>query len=205
MGSRRSNMRTNSRGRLAAIVSIAGAALGAGLLLAAPANAQFWGGWGGWDRRPQPQQRQQPPQQYNPFGGWFGPPSPGAQQREAPADYSHAPGPHKKSDPSATTPIVVVGDGMADWLAYGLEDAFSEKPEFAIVRKHRMTSGLIRYDTRRDVEWPQVAKEVIAADKPKFIVMMIGANDRQQIRERAPSTPAAASRQAATATKPTPA
>src|SRR5207248_672988 len=100
-------------------------------------------------------------------------------------DYSHAPGPQKKSDPSAANTIVVVGDGMADWLAYGLEEAFAEKPEFAILRKHRTTSGLIRYDTRRDVEWSQVIKEIIAADKPKFIVMMIGINDRQQIRERA--------------------
>jgi hypothetical protein len=78
---------------------------------------------------------------------------------------------------------------MADWLAYGLEEAFAETPEMAIVRKHRTISGLIRYDTRRDVEWPQIVKEMIAADKPKLIVMMIGAHDRQPIRERTP-TPA---------------
>ena len=47
---------------------------------------------------------------------------------------------------------------MADWLAYGLEEAFAETPEMAIVRKHRTISGLIRYDTRRDVEWPQTLK-----------------------------------------------
>jgi hypothetical protein len=81
---------------------------------------------------------------------------------------------------------MVVGDGMADWLAYGLEDAFAENPEFAILRRHRTTSGLIRYDPRRDVEWPQAIKEIIATDKPKFIVMMIGINDRQQTRERPP-------------------
>jgi hypothetical protein len=86
---------------------------------------------------------------------------------------------------------VVVGDAMADWLASGLEDSFAENPEFAILRRHRTTSGLIRYDPRRDVEWPQVIKEIIAADKPKFIVMMIGINDRQQIRERAAAPPSA--------------
>ena len=75
---------------------------------------------------------------------------------------------------------------MADWLAYGLEDAFSEKPEIGIVRKHRTDSGLIRYDARRDVDWAQVAREIIAAEKPKFIVMMVGNNDRQTIREKAP-------------------
>ena len=76
---------------------------------------------------------------------------------------------------------------MADWLAYGLEDAFSEKPEFGIVRKHRTYAGLVRYDPRRDVEWPQIVREAIAADKPKFIVMMVGFHDRQAIRDRAPA------------------
>ena len=39
--------------------------------------------------------------------------------------------------------IVVLGDANADWLAYGLEDAYSENPEINIVRKHRTDSGLI--------------------------------------------------------------
>jgi hypothetical protein len=38
---------------------------------------------------------------------------------------------------------------------------------------------------RNDSEWPQVAREIIAAEKAKFIVMMIGNNDHQQIREKA--------------------
>src|SRR5262249_13089147 len=51
--------------------------------------------------------------------------------------------------------------------------------------------GLIRYDQRRDSEWPQVAREIIAAEKPKFVIMMIGNNDRETIRENAPpSAPA---------------
>jgi len=37
------------------------------LALLVPANAQFWGSWGY-------PQRQQPRQQSNPFGGWFGQP-----------------------------------------------------------------------------------------------------------------------------------
>src|SRR5437763_1020418 len=107
---------------------------------------------------------------------FFGGPPP---QNQAPAaDYSRAPSsPQRKVDPAAaTTTLVVVGDSMADWLAYGLEEAFAETPEMAIVRKHRTISGLIRYDTRRDVEWPQIVKEVIAADKPKRNVMMMGLN-----------------------------
>ena len=156
------------------------ATVGASLMLLLPAQAQFWD----WGNRPQRQQQRD----YNPFGGWFSP-SPrwdgSRSEREAPVDNSHAPGPAQKK-PEATTPIVVVGDANADWLAYGLDDAFSEKPKFSIVRKHRTDSGLIRYGGRGDVEWPQALHEIIAAEKPKFIVMMIGNNDRQQIREKIP-------------------
>src|SRR5258708_18233246 len=82
--------------------------------------------------------------------------------------------------------MVVMGDANADWLAYGLEDAFSENPDVGTVRKHRTDSGLIRYDQRRDSEWPQVVREIIAAEKPQLVVIMIGNNDRQTIREKAP-------------------
>ena len=165
------------------------------LVLLVPASAQFWSPFGG---RSAPQQRA-PQGGFNPFGGFFGGPPP--QQQAPPADYSRAPAPQRRIDPAAvTTTLVVVGDSMADWLAYGLEEAFAETPEMAIVRKHRTTAGLIRYDTRRDVEWPQVVKEMVAADKPKMIVMMIGLNDRQAIRERAP-TPAPGGRSNAAAAK----
>lgn len=154
--------------------------------LLAPAAAQFWpfGGFGG--QRPRAPQQQQ---QYNPFGGLFGAPEKKAQPK---ADYSSAPPAARRPPESAaqiTSPILVLGDAMADWLAYGLEDAFAEKPEFGVVRKHRTWAGLVRYDPRRDVEWPQVVREAIAADKPKFIVMMVGFHDRQAIRERGPVAP----------------
>jgi uncharacterized protein len=161
-----------------------------------PANAQYWGNSWGW---------QQPRQPYNPYSGGFGrdpqwdywgyrqrerAPTPRLRERprevekEQPPDYSHAPPATPRED--ATVKIVVMGDANADWLAYGLEEAFSEKPEIGIVRKHRTDSGLIRYDQRRDSEWPQVAREIITAEKPKFVIMMIGNNDRQSIREKAP-------------------
>jgi uncharacterized protein len=166
------------------LVAAAATVLSVALLL--PAQAQFWEPWGG---RQQQQQRQQP--SYNPFGGGFWAPQ-GPQrdreremQRDAPIDYSRAPAPAQKK-PEATTNIVVMGDAMADWLALGLEEAFSEKPEIGVVRKHRTEAGLIRYDQRRDIEWPQIAREIIAAEKPKYIVMMVGNNDRQSIREKAP-------------------
>ena len=164
--------------RLAAIATVS-------VALLVPASAQFWSPFGG---RSQPRPSQQGGG-FNPFGGFFGGPPP--QNPAPPADYSRAPAPpqRKVDAAAATTTLVVVGDSMADWLAYGLEEAFAETPEMAIVRKHRTTAGLIRYDTRREVEWPQIVKEMIAADKPKVLVMMIGTHDRQAIRERTP-TPA---------------
>ena len=163
-----------------------------------PAYAQYWGDpWSG-----RQQQRQQ---QYNPFGSFWGDRSGGfwgqreapryprqrerarEAEREQPPDYSRAPSATPRKD--ATVKIVVMGDANADWLAYGLEDAYSEKPEIGIVRKHRTDSGLISYDARRDAEWPQVAREIIATERPKFIVMMIGNNDRQTMREKVPPPP----------------
>jgi hypothetical protein len=164
-------------------VTIAILTMGALLL---PANAQVWGDsweWGGRE-----QQRQQP---YNPFGGFWGdrqkesPRYPRQRERvreaerEEPPDYSRAPA-ASRSPKDATVKIVVMGDANADWLAYGLEDAFSEKTDIGIVRKHRTESGLIRYDQRRDTEWPQVAREIITAEKPRYIVMMVGNNDRRR-------------------------
>jgi uncharacterized protein len=168
---------------------VAAAAAGISLALLWPAQAQFWD----WGNRPQRQQQYNNNWNNN-WGGWGGGGwndrryDPYRQEREAPVDYSRAP-PASQKKPEATTSIVVMGDGNADWLAYGLEDAFSENPEIAVVRKHRTDSGLIRYDQRRDLEWPQVAREIIAAEKPKFVVMMIGNNDRQTIREKAPPAP----------------
>jgi lysophospholipase L1-like esterase len=81
--------------------------------------------------------------------------------------------------------VLVLGDSMADWLAYGLEDAFGDPPDLAVVRKNRAGSGLIRYDSRNEREdWVQVIRETIAATRPKFVVMMVGQNDRVSIRDR---------------------
>lgn len=110
----------------------------------------------------------------------------GFYEDERPPDSSRAPqAPARKPDtPAPATSILVMGDSMADWLAYGLEDAFSETPEIGVIRKNRTFSGLIRYENRKDApDWAQVARDAIAAEKPNFIVMMIGIQDRQTIRE----------------------
>lgn len=104
-----------------------------------------------------------------------------------PPDNSRAPAP-RRVDSDPLTSVVVMGDSMADWLAYGLEAAFAESPEVGILRKHRATSGLIRNDTRSDhPDWPQLARDILAAEKANFVIMMIGVHDRQAIRERMPA------------------
>ena len=79
-----------------------------------------------------------------------------------------------------------MGDGMADWLAYGLEDAFSDSPEIAIIRKNKIHSGLLRYDTKGDLDWWHVARDILAQEKPNYVIMMLGVSDRQNIRETRP-------------------
>src|ERR1700694_3348906 len=61
---------------------------------------------------------------------------------QRPVDASRAPPPRKSETPPAST-ILIMGDSMADWLAYGLEEALGDAPEIGIVRKSRIGSGLI--------------------------------------------------------------
>ena len=89
--------------------------------LSSYAQAQFFDDrfpmWGG--RR----QRSNQPFQ-SPFQPFF--------QQEAPrqqADFSKAPPPKTPDTPSTPlTSVVVMGDSLADWLAYGLELALADSP-----------------------------------------------------------------------------
>lgn len=154
------------------------------LALTAPAQAQFR------DER-FPFLSRQRPQRSGGFFGIFGPYEPRVYEGEPssqPSDNSRAPSPRKpdsRAEPvTPTTSIVVLGDGMADWLAYGLEDAFSDSPEIAIIRKNKVHSGLLRYEAKGDLDWWHVARDLLAQEKPNYVVMMLGVSDRQNIRER---------------------
>ncbi len=104
----------------------------------------------------------------------------------APVESTKAPPPKKLETPPTST-VVVIGDSLADWLAYGLEETFSDSPDIGVVRKIRPTSGLIRYEPRNEtLEWSQAVKDILAAEKPSAIVVMLGLNDRISLRDRAP-------------------
>ena len=152
--------------------------------IAGPASAQFFnfGGFGG------PPQRQAPQRG---GGGWFGGDffTPFQQQQQSPQaprqDFSRAPGPAKR-DTTAERNVLVIGDAMADWLGYGLEDAYSEQPDMGVIRKHKTVSGLIKYQPRGEpADWAAAARSILATEKPDAIVVMLGIHDRQAIREAA--------------------
>ena len=82
--------------------------------------------------------------------------------------------------------MLVLGDAMADWLGYGLEDAYSEQPDMGVIRKHKTVSGLIKYQPRGEpADWAAAAKGILANEKPDAIVVMLGLHDRVAIREAA--------------------
>jgi hypothetical protein len=120
------------------------------------------------------------------FDSLFGPRRYGPIEREvpmqAPVESSRAPAP-KKSDTTPTLSVMVMGDSMADWLGYGLEEAFADSPEIGIVRKSKAHSGLIRYEARSDLDWWHVARDLLSQEKVDYVVMMLGVDDRTSIRE----------------------
>jgi len=111
-------------------------ALGLLLGIVGPSSAQFFN-FGGFQQRPQPQRGG------GGFGGgWYGNGMFEPFQQKAPRwdrrqalpsvreDFSKAPPPEKRE----TVPqrhILVLGDAMADWLAYGLEDPIRSSPTWA--------------------------------------------------------------------------
>jgi len=185
MAKQKSFFRVFTEGGPLIAVSVAVALL---LGIAGPASAQFFN-FGGPPQRPQPQQRSNG----GGFGGgWFGGDLFAPFQQSAPnpkrvvrEDFSKAPPPEKR-ETAPDRNILVLGDGMADWLAYGLEDAYADQPDMGVIRRHKTFSGLIRYQPRGDpADWAAAAKTILAAEKPEAIVVMLGLNDRVAIREPA--------------------
>src|SRR6202034_1065033 len=162
--------------------------------IAGPASAQFFNfpSFGGPPRPPQGL-----PQRGGGFGGgggWpggdlFAPFQQPAPKRVVREDYSRAPSPEKRE----TVPernVLVLGDAMADWLAYGLEDTYADQPDMGVIRKPKTYSGLIRYQPKGDpADWAAAAKGILATEKPEAIVVMLGLNDRISMREPAAEKP----------------
>jgi uncharacterized protein len=189
--------RDNRQFALALAVLLAGAAL------AGPAGAQFAGGRSAFDARMRAGLAQ--PVQFRDFfrpfwggggGGFYrhdsyDPYNP-FYQRQQTYESIKPPAPRKVDTPPAET-VLVIGDSLADWLGYGLEEAMADTPQVGIVRKIRPYSGLVRYEARADApDWSQAVKDVLAPEKPSAIVVMLGTNDRLPLRDHAPPAKSAA-------------
>ena len=185
-------MRRDNR-RIALALSV----LAVGAAAAGPAGAQFVAGRSAFDARA-PAGLVQPVQfrdffrplwggggggyyrndTYDPYNPFY--------QRQQTYEAIKPPPPRKVDTPPAET-VLVIGDSLADWLGYGLEEAMTDTPQVGIVRKIRPYSGLVRYEARADApDWSQAVKDVLAPEKPSAIVVMLGTNDRLALRDRAP-------------------
>ncbi|MEH2589059.1 SGNH/GDSL hydrolase family protein [Bradyrhizobium sp. AZCC 1721] len=182
------------RGWLIALAVAVGMLLG----LAGPTSAQFFN-FGGYQQRPQPQRGGGWFGNERGGGGWYGndtfapyqeqAPQPRWSGRQAPPpvreDFSKAPPPEKRNGVPERH-ILVLGDAMADWLAYGLENIYADQPEMGVIRKHKTVSGLIKYQPKGDpADWAAAAKGILATEKADAIVVMLGLDDRVTIREPA--------------------
>ncbi|ARM13872.1 MULTISPECIES: SGNH family hydrolase [Rhizobium] len=74
--------------------------------------------------------------------------------------------------------ILIVGDFLASGLGDGLTAAFETSPGVVVEARGNVSSGLVRDDY---YDWPEQLPKMIDELKPAIIVVMIGANDRQQM------------------------
>ncbi|HRK23492.1 MAG TPA: SGNH family hydrolase [Beijerinckiaceae bacterium] len=105
----------------------------------------------------------------------------------APADTN---APSVAGDPAAPAPapppalppvsVVVAGDSLSVFLGQGLQELYAEKPHVSFVKRHRDASGLVRDDFH---DWPKAFRDLAAGARPDALVLMIGSNDRQQLRD----------------------
>src|SRR5215472_4711816 len=160
-------------------------------------QAQFFWNWNEQDQYNRQRSRPQSGNFFDWFGGgrynsrprnddYYRQRQPNQHTQQQPSESPRAPPPKKTEakdeQTGPTTSIVVMGDDIADWLGYGLEDVFSDTPEVRVVRQNKLNSGLLHYDAKGDLDWWHVARDTLAQEKVDYVVMMLGLGDRQAIR-----------------------
>ncbi|GAB6844943.1 hypothetical protein HNR00_000056 [Methylorubrum rhodinum] len=150
-----------------------------------------------WEDQPRGQPAQQPPSQGAAQGapGTARPTRPRAptatnrpederaarRRRPSPSpSIAQPPGPAvPKATP--TTQIAVFGDSLASYLGKGVDEAFSDNADVAVIDRSKGDSGLVRKDV---VDWAKSAEDFLKANPNlSYALMMVGANDRQAIRD----------------------
>ena len=155
--------------RLAAVAAFA-------VALAAPEAPAQEGGLGGFLQQLFGGGQQQPKPQETPA------PKPRKKVRDfVPASATREPGTPGGAAVHPTFFIDVIGDSLASLTASGLTEAFADKPEIAVADKSHDASGLVRPDY---FDWPKAAQDLATGkDHIDFVVVMVGINDIQAMRE----------------------
>jgi uncharacterized protein len=100
-----------------------------------------------------------------------------------PAEATRAPGAIGGTPIQPIFFINVLGDSLGVEAAEGLSQAFADKPEIAVVGRAHDSSGLVRDDY---YDWSKVANDLATAkDKLDFVVVIIGINDLQALKDGA--------------------
>ena len=117
---------------------------------------------------------------------------PSSQTREPGADGDLGPTPAPTAGAQAAPPpapvtptffVDVIGDSLAGQLVQGLNDDFTDRPEIVAQNKAKESSGLVRDDF---YDWGKAVTDLAAApERIDFIVVMIGSNDSQPMRDGA--------------------
>jgi hypothetical protein len=87
--------------------------------------------------------------------------------------------------PAPTVPpslfVHVIGDSLADQLAKGLTDVLDDRPDIAVVDDAKADTGLVRTDF---YDWNKAVADLLAANAQiDAVVVLVGSNDRQTIRD----------------------
>jgi hypothetical protein len=76
--------------------------------------------------------------------------------------------------------ILVIGDALAGGLGAGLSRMAEPEPKFEIVNRFQETSGIARPEV---YDWAESLPKIMEGKDFKAVVVLLGANDRQPIRE----------------------
>ncbi|MCV0380773.1 DUF459 domain-containing protein [Nitratireductor sp.] len=99
--------------------------------------------------------------------------------RVAPRQPTTPPPPPEVEKLENARTVLVVGDFMAGGLAEGLSDAYAESPGVRVINRSNGSSGFVRDDY---YDWNAEISGILEEVSPTVVVVMIGSNDRQQLR-----------------------
>ena len=98
-----------------------------------------------------------------------------------PAAQARAPGTPGGAPIEASFFIDAIGDSLAVLAAEGLTQAYADRPEVAVAGRARESSGLVRDDY---YDWIKAAHDLASGkDRIDFVVILIGINDLQPLRD----------------------